>query len=178
MKKWISMIVVLVMIFSLAACAAQKAPEDSAAKEEKTDAAEPDATDVGEDASKEAAADDGQNPVMNFIGVYACDRASMKVEATDEQDGVKISVTWSSSAAEHSEWVMTGKFDADKLTVDYKDCVRTDYVFNEDGSVQSETVVYEKGEGTVTFYDGEKLSLTWDDAEEDVAADMVFEYAV
>lgn len=174
MKKWISMIVVLVMIFSLAACAAQKAPEDSASKEEKTDAAEPAATDSGE----EAAADDGQNPVMNFIGVYACDRASMKVEATDEQDGVKISVTWSSSAAEHSEWVMTGKFDADKLTVDYKDCVRTDYVFNEDGSVQSETVVYEKGEGTVTFYDGEKLSLTWDDAEEDVAADMVFEYAV
>lgn len=174
MKKWISMIVVLIMIFSLAACAAQKAPEDSAAKEEKTDAAEPAATDAGE----EATADDGQNPVMNFIGVYACDRASMKVEATDEQDGVKISVTWSSSAAEHSEWVMTGKFDADKLTVDYKDCVRTDYVFNEDGSVQSETVVYENGEGTVTFYDGEKLSLTWDDAEEDVAADMVFEYAV
>lgn len=174
MKKWISMIVVLVMIFSLAACAAQKAPEDSAAKEEKTDAAEPAATDSGE----EAAADDGQNPVMNFIGVYASGRASMKVEAADEQDGVKISVTWSSSAAEHSEWVMTGKFDADKLTVDYKDCVRTDYVFNEDGSVQSETVVYENGEGTVTFYDGEKLSLTWDDAEEDVAADMVFEYAV
>ena len=174
MKKWISMIVVLVMIFSLAACAAQKAPEDSASKEEKTDAAEPAATDSGE----EAAADDGQNPVMNFIGVYASGRASMKVEAADEQDGVKISVTWSSSAAEHSEWVMSGKFDADKLTVAYNDCVRTDYVFNEDGSVKSENVVYEKGEGTVTFYDGEKLSLTWADAEEDVAADMVFEYAV
>ena len=49
--------------------------------------------------------------------------------------------------------------------------------FNEDGSVASENVVYENGKGTITFSEGEKLSLTWDDAEEDIAADMVFEYA-
>jgi predicted small lipoprotein YifL len=170
MKKWISMIVVLVMVFSLAACASQKAPEESAAPAEKTDAAEPAAPEGGEE--------DGQNPIMNFVGVYACDRASMTVEAADAKDGAKVTVTWSSSAAEHSEWAMTGTFDADKLTITYDDCVRTDVVFNEDGSVKSENVVYENGKGTITFSDGEKLSLTWDDAEENMADGMVFEYAV
>lgn len=169
MKKWISMIVVLVLIFSLAACAAQKAPEESTAPTEKADAEEPAAPEGGEE--------DGQNPVMNFVGPYACDRASMLVEATDMQDGAKVTVKWSSSYKEHTEWVMTGTFDADKLTITYDDCVRTDYVFNEDGSVASENVVYENGKGTITFSEGEKLSLTWDDAEEDIAADMVFEYA-
>lgn len=169
MKKWISLFVVLVMIFSLAACAAQKTAEESPAPVEET-AAQP----AG---NEEAKADDGQNPIMNFVGTYGHDRASVLVEATDAADGVKITVTWASSAAENSEWVMTGKFDIDKLTVAYKDCVKTDFVYDENGEVKSETVAYENGEGTITFTDGEKLSLTWDDAVEHIADGTVFEYA-
>lgn len=169
MKKWISMFVVLVMIFSLAACAAQKPAEASPAPAEDTAAEADKAEETGEE--------DGQNPIMNFVGIYGHDRASILVEAADGTDGAKITVTWASSAAENSEWVMTGKFDADKLTVKYDDCVKTDFVYKEDGTVESETVAYENGEGTFTFSDGEQITLTWDDAEEHIADGTVFEYA-
>lgn len=168
MKKWISLMLVLVMLFALAACAAQKdADEPAPAEETQT----PEAAE-----SADAVEEDGQNPVMNFVGDYACDRASLLVEATDMQDGARVTVTWPSSAAEHSEWVMTGKFDPETLTITYSDCVKTDFVFNEDGSIDSETVAYENGKGTFTFSDEDTLSLTWDDAEEHIADDVVFEF--
>ncbi len=154
MKKIICLITVLVMLFALAACGSQNAePQGSAAAEE-----------------------DGQNPVMNFVGVYGCGRATMLVEA-DGMDGAKVTVTWGSSAAENAEWVMSGKFDPETLTVQYTDCVKTVYVWNEQGEIDSETVEYENGEGTITFTDGEALSLTWDDAQEHIADGTVFEYA-
>ncbi len=155
MKKTLSLLLALVMLFSLAACGAK------------------DAAPAGSEA---AAAEDGQNPVMNFIGVYGHDRASVMVEA-DGEDGAKITVTWAGSAAENAEWVMSGKFDPETLTVAYSDCVKTVYVWNEKGEIDSETVEYENGEGTITFTDGEALSLTWDDAQEHIADGTVFEYA-
>ena len=154
MKKWICLIAVLVLVFSLCACGAKDAAP----------------------AGSEAAAEDGQNPVMNFIGVYGHDRASIMVEA-DGMENAKITVTWGSSAAENAEWVMSGKFDPETLTVQYTDCVKTVYVWNEQGEIDSETVEYENGEGTITFTDGEALSLTWDDAQEHIADGTVFEYA-
>lgn len=167
MKKWIILLAALVLVFSLAACSAQKDAGDPAAEESQTPASM---------APEEAVEADGQNPVMNFVGDYTADRASLLVEATDMQDGARVTVTWSSSAAEHSEWVMTGRFDPDTLTISYSDCVKTDYVFAEDGSVDSETVAYENGTGTFTFSDEGTLSLTWDDAEEHIADDVVFEF--
>lgn len=121
-------------------------------------------------------AEEGQNPIMNFVGTYACGRASMLVEATDMNRGTKISVTWGSSAAEHSEWTMTGEFDENSLTVAYNDGIRKDVVFNEDGSVKSETTGYENGEGRIIFSEDGGLSLVWQDDTEHAAEDMVFEY--
>ena len=158
MKKWICLLTVLVLVFSLCACGAK------------------DAAPAGSEEAEAAAQEDGQNPVMNFIGVYGHDRASIMVEA-DGTDGAKITVTWGASAAENAEWVMSGKFDPETLTVAYTDCVKTDYVWNEKGEIDSETVEYENGEGTITFTDGEALSLTWDDAQEHIADGTVFEYA-
>ena len=135
-----------------------------------------DAAPAGSEEAEAAAQEDGQNPVMNFIGVYGHDRASIMVEA-DGMDGAKITVTWGASAAENAEWVMSGKFDPETLTVAYTDCVKTVYVWNEQGEIDSETVEYENGEGTITFTDGEALSLTWDDAQEHIADGTVFEYA-
>lgn len=155
MKKVFSLLLVFVMLFALTACAAKDAPKGSEAGEAET-----------------AAADDGQNPVMNFVGTYASGRASILVEA-DGADGAKFTVTWGSSAWEHSEWVMSGRFDPETLTVEYSDCVRTDVEFAEDGSVKSETVVYENGFGTVRF-DADDGSLRWKDDKEHMADDMVF----
>ena len=160
-KTVVSFLLIMALALSLAGCGA--AP-----------AAAPQSGEAAEAPSEQ----DGQNPIMNFVGIYARDRASIEVGATDQIDGVKITVTWGSSAWEHSEWVMTGRFDTETLTVAYDDCVRTDYVFKEDGSVDTETVVYEDGTGTITFSDEDGLTLTWDDEMEHIADDMIFEYAV
>ena len=120
--------------------------------------------------------DDGQNPVMNFVGTYICGRAAIVIGATDEENGANATVTWSSSAAENSEWTMSGTFDPEKLQFEYHDCVRTDYVYGEDGEVSSQEEVYTGGHGFMFFTD-DPLSLTWQDDAEDAGKDMVFEYA-
>ena len=67
-------------------------------------------TGSAEPAGSAAVEEDGQNPVMNFVGNYTCDRAAMLVEA-DGTENAKFTVTWGSSAWEHSEWTMSGKLD-------------------------------------------------------------------
>ena len=61
--------------------------------------------------------DEGQNPIMNFVGTYGHDRATIVIGATDEQNGANATVTWASSAAENSEWVMSGTFDAERSSL-------------------------------------------------------------
>ena len=127
------------------------------------------------EASEPAA--DGQNPIMNFIGLYAKDRCSIEVSAADEKDGAEFLVRWGSSAAEHSEWHMSGTFDTETLTVNYDNCEKKDVVFKEDGTIESETVVYENGKGSFTFSEGD-ASLIWNDEEEHQADDMIFGWAL
>ena len=121
-----------------------------------------------------SASEDGQNPVMNFIGTYAEGRCSILVEAQGDHDA-KFTVNWGSSASEHDVWEMSGTMDPDTLTVAYDNARRTTVVFNEDGSEKSADVKYENGKGSFVFTPD--LTLTWQDAEEDAAKDMVFQYA-
>lgn len=118
--------------------------------------------------------EDGQNPVMNFVGTYQADRASMLVEA-EGADTAKFTVLWGSSAWESSEWVMNGKLDPDTLTVSYDNCVRTDRVYSQDGSDYTDTVIFENGKGRVAFH-AEDNSLTWEDDRQHIADGMVFRF--
>ena len=127
--------------------------------------------------AEEPAADEGQNPIMNYVGGYACGRAYIVIGATDESNSANAIVTWSSSAAENSAWVMSGTFDPETLQFEYHDCVKTDYVYNENGEVDSQKEVYTGGHGFMTFKDGDPLTLTWQDDQEHAADDMVFEFA-
>ena len=149
-KRICALLMALAMVFALAACASKQAEEAEGSQEE-----------------------DGQNPVMNFVGPYSSDRASMLVEAEGMTDA-KITVSWASSASESSEWTMSGAFDADALTVSYDNCVRTDYVYNESGEVDSETVVYDNGTGTILF--AEDGAITWIDDQDHVADGMTFTF--
>ena len=119
--------------------------------------------------------DDGQNPVMNLVGNYVCDRANVFIEA-DGDEGASAIVTWSSSAWENSTWVMSGTFDTETMQFEYHDCVRTDYQYEENGDVKSQEEVYTGGHGFMTFAEGDTLTLTWQDDQENVADGMVFEY--
>lgn len=115
---------------------------------------------------------DAQNPVMNFVGDYQADRASMLVEA-EGADTAKFTVHWGSSAWESSEWVMSGKLDPETLTVAYDNCVRTDRVYTQDGADYTDTVAYEKGAGRVVFHP-EDNSITWEDDQEHIADGKTF----
>jgi len=117
-----------------------------------------------------------RNTATHFVGFYTCGRATVLI-GDDGDKGMTASVTWSSSAAETSEWNMSGTFDPETMQFEYHDCIRTDYVYKENGDVDSETEVYVNGHGFMTFKEGDPLTLTWQDDQEDVAADMVFEYA-
>jgi len=120
-----------------------------------------------------AEAEEGQNPVMNFVGKYGAGRATIMVEA-EGSDRAKVSITWGSSAWEHSEWTMSGPFDEETLTITYDDCVKKNVSYEDDTEQGTEELVYENGTGTITFSEGETLSLTWADDQENIAEGTEF----
>ena len=118
--------------------------------------------------------EDGQNPVMNYIGTYGKDRCTIEVTADGSEDA-SVLVTWSSSAWEHNEWQMSGPFDYETRTITYENATEKTVTFNDDGELEDEKVIYENGKGSFTFDDNEEGTvLTWNDEEEHVADDMEF----
>ena len=117
---------------------------------------------------------DWQNPVMNFIGEYRCDRAHALVECFDKQDAW-ITIEWGGSAAELARWDIVGRLDLDTLTIAYSDCTKQIITYDSNGEIVSQEPEYEDGTGTVTFHnDG---TFTWHEDQSEYGADMVFEWA-
>lgn len=116
--------------------------------------------------------DDGQNPVMNYIGRYGAGRATIDVECQGRRDA-HFHVYWASSAFEHSEWTMSGTFDEDTQTVKYTNCVKRTIVYDQDGNLEMDAVEYTGGKGMISFRND---SLTWNDSQEHVADGTVFYY--
>ena len=164
-----------VLALSLAACgssSSDKTPETAAPETAAETAAESETL-----VETEAAAEDGQNPIMNFIGYYSCDRASIFIEP-DGDRGAKAVVDWGSNATESTTWEMSGAFDTENLTISYSDCIKTNYVYNENGDIESMEEVYADGSGKIIFTDGQDLSLIWEDDQESAAEGMVFTYDI
>ena len=121
-----------------------------------------------------AAEEDGQNPVMNFIGNYQSDRRTMLVEA-EGMDSARVSVHWGSDAWTSAEWVMTGKIEeeGDGLVMRYTDGAYATVTTDEDGS-ETRTDETTGGSGTVWFRsDG---TVVWTDNQDEQIRDLVFEY--
>ena len=116
---------------------------------------------------------DGQNPVMNFIGEYASDRAHATVEADGMEDAL-ITIEWGGSAWEQAVWVMSGKLDLDTLTVDYTDCYKTIETYDSDGEMVDEVMEYENGTGRITFNNDGTFTWKGDQSEQE---DLVFQWA-
>lgn len=147
--KFVSLVLVLMLVLSFSACGG---------------------------GSQNGGSEDGQNPIMNFVGNYQCDRAAIFISADDSENGASAIVTWGSSASENSSWVMSGTFDSENLKFEYDNCTRTDYVYSTNGGEDEITEVYNDGHGVITFTEGDPLTLTWQDDKENVADGMVFEY--
>ena len=109
----------------------------------------------------ETPVEDGQNPVMNFIGVYHSDDS---IEALVEADGIenaKITVTWAGSPWFRTVTVMTGRFDSDTLTMEFNGTTLMEYTFKSDGSVAEETVTDTDNRGKAVFnYEANTLTIT------------------
>ena len=110
-----------------------------------------------------AGGEDGQNPIMNFVGDYSADRCSITIGAQG-QTGATISVTWGQSASESYAYTMTGDFDADTLRINYSDCEKKFVTYDENGDVAQETVEFTDGEGRIQFF--EDGTLRWEDENE------------
>lgn len=171
MRNIFAVLLIAVVAAAFTACgsgAGSEETSETAAPADQTQAAEQ--TEIQAEAEE-----DGQNPIMNYIGPYTSDRAMMFIEASGD-DGAKVTVTWGSGATENSEWSMTGSFDSESRVIEYRDCVKTDYVFNEDGDLESKEEVYVGGHGRIVFSEGDSLTLTWEDDQENAADGMVFTF--
>ena len=129
-----------------------------------------------DDAAVEGEAlEDWQNPVMNFIGEYQCDRAHMLVGA-EGMDGYTIIVEWGDSARSLAKWVIEGTLDGDTMTAQYDSAVKTYVTYDDNGGVESEELLSDQCSGTVTFNgDG---TITWHDDQSEYGEDMVFSWAL
>ena len=155
MKKFLCAAICLLMICALAACRVN--------------------VNISTNPEKEPAeTDDGQNPVMNFVGPYASGDYNALVEA-EGKDNAKITIECGDPARPDYSWVMSGPFDPDTLTVDYTNCVMTSYNWTDINTLPGSKVEYENGEGRVEF-DAEKLTFTWRNDNSDWE-DVVFEWS-
>ena len=116
---------------------------------------------------------DWQNPVMNFVGSYQCDRAGATVECLG-YDEAWISIEWASSASEVTNWVISGRLDTNTRSIAYDGCSKTDFVYDNGGEVISDDSEYEDIPGVITFNDDG--SFTWHRELPEGGEDMVFEW--
>lgn len=139
-KKLFVFVLSAVLLLSLAACGSTPASETEAP------ATKPQATE-----SVEMPAEDGQNPVMNFVGIYHADDSIEALVEADGADGAKITVTWAGSPWFHNQTVMSGPFDSETLTMTFTDAALTEYTYASDGSVAEEKSSNTNGKGRAAF---------------------------
>ncbi len=147
-KKLITLVLSLALVLSLTACGTGPSAEN------KTPAAEPQVTEA-----VEMPQEDGQNPIMNFVGVYSTEYNTEALVEAEGADGAKITVTWAGSPWFHTQTVMSGPFDPETLTMTFADAVLTEYTYASDGSVAEEKASDTDGKGHAVF-DPENNSLT------------------
>ena len=117
---------------------------------------------------------DWQNPVMNFIGEYQCDRAHAHVECFGN-DEAWITIEWGGSAEEQARWDIVGRLDTETLTIAYSNCTKSIVTYNSSGEVVGQEAEYDNGSGTVTFHDNG--TFTWHDDLSETGTDMLFTWA-
>ena len=167
MKKNCIVLLLVAAMLALAACGGVSAGEPA-----QIQPAEGEIQPAEGESQNGTGAEDGQNPVMNFVGNYACGQARILVEAQDS-NGAKFTVTWGDNKGWAVVWTMSGDFDPETLSVYYHDCVKKLVSFAPDGSVAKEEQEYENGHGVV-YFSADEFALTWTDDIENMAENMIF----
>lgn len=113
-----------------------------------------------------------QNPVMDFVGEYQCDRAHATVECFG-YDEAWITIEWGSGAGELTRWIIVGQLDTDTLTINYSGAGKANLVYDEEGDVETEESIYDDGTGAIAFH--EDGTFTWHEDLSENETDLVFE---
>ena len=94
---------------------------------------------------------DGQNPVMNFVGIYSTEYSTEALVEADGAEGAKIIVTWAGSPWFHNQTVMSGPFDPETLTMTFTNATLTEYTYASDATITEEKTSYTDGKGHAVF---------------------------
>ena len=94
---------------------------------------------------------DGQNPVMNFVGIYSTEYSTEALVEADGAEGAKITVTWAGSPWFHNQTVMSGPFDPETLTMTFTNATLTEYTYASDATITEEKTSYTDGKGHAVF---------------------------
>lgn len=121
--------------------------------------------------------EDGQNPVMNFIGNYENGGTYILVEA-DAKDGAIFTVEEPLTDDEKYTYSFSGTLDLDTLKVYYSNCTKKDIKLNPQGNVTEELTEYTDGTGIVIFHDDGTLEWQDETEAERLIGSNVFNYVL
>ena len=187
LKKLMIIMMSIVMAFGMMMFFAACTETEEQDAEQPTTVAE-----EGETVETDAAApEEDQEAVANAVNEYVdlageyqdetSGRAAATVIANTEAKCVNITVSWSSSASESTEWTMSAVKEGNQLV--YSDCVKRSTFVSEDmdeegegdeddmGGGAEETVEYEGGSGSFEISDGK---LLWNGAADEDCQGCVF----
>lgn len=113
-----------------------------------------------------------QDTANQLTGIYNGAWSQVTVDATNVNN-VKLTVTIHDQDDPNkvSVWKMGGKLNTTNGTLIYSNCTKTNYVYEENGSVASKDVAYNNGQGKVVINNGQ---VTWNDYQEHEADDITF----
>ena len=119
--------------------------------------------------------EDGQNPVMNFIGKYDNGGTFITVEA-DGTSGAKFTVEEPMTDTEKYMYTFSGTLDLDTLRVTYSNSTKTVQTIDAAGNIADEKVEYSDGSGMVIFHEDGTLEWRDENEAERMADNYVFEF--
>lgn len=116
--------------------------------------------------------DTNNQDASKITGIYNGSWSQVTVDATN-LNKVKITVTIhdSEDSNKTSVWKMSGKYNPANGTLIYRNCTKTNFQYDESGSIVSKSVAFDNGQGKVVISNG---MLTWNDYQEHAADDMTF----
>lgn len=159
LKTSFTLILALVMLLSAAGCAASRNDPNPPATEAPA-------------ASDAAQTTEPALPVTgdDYLGYWQWERASLDI-TRDEDGGYYCLVHWGSGATESTSWQYHCKDENGVLVCSGKG-KRTDFVFDNEGKMKSETAAYTDGKASFTLKNGR---ITWKDEKQDSGRDASFE---
>lgn len=186
-NKFVSIILMSALALQVVACGASETKAESLEFETVSEKQEADMQETGTQGAEEAveaveAVSDSVSPEnevavenedpgqsYDFEGQYYAGRGNLSIISKGNGNFL-IEVWWGSSAAEHSEWVMTGTYDEGTNVISYSDCEKHDFTLKENGEVDTDVTAYTNGTGNIQIVDGS--TIVWTDDQDHIADDV------